>query len=73
MIRPHPDVWRSLMSDDGLVCPKCGQQMQVGYLGRMTAWVEGRIPWVWWLNPKNSRPVAAYRCVSCGFLEWYAK
>lgn len=68
------------MVDNAIVCSKCSQQMQEGYLvdeTRVARWHEGVPPrWfgmslVGWA--KKQLPITTYRCSSCGYLESYAK
>jgi predicted nucleic-acid-binding Zn-ribbon protein len=78
--------WRNGM--DKIKCPKCESMMEEGlFLDRIArsvyavgSWLEG-VPeqsWfsVWWsgLKIKGRRrlPITAYRCVTCGYVEFYA-
>ena len=65
-------------------CPKCQSRMQEGftldntYGGRaVSSWIEGapqRSIWVGVkLEGRTPIEIATYRCLSCGFLESYAK
>ena len=66
-------------------CPKCGkQQMEVGFVIDHThgsiipgTWVDGvPIKSVWTglkLKGRRRIPMTAYRCVRCGFVEFYAR
>jgi hypothetical protein len=68
----------------GLVCPKCGETMQEGYLidyshgnAKVGRWVEGPpvAGILWEVDPTGSTEwkVATFRCRGCGFLESYAR
>ncbi len=54
------------MSDDKK-CPKCGGEMEVGYLHNAPYWRHGRssIGFGW-----DGR-VFAYKCKNCGYVEFY--
>ena len=65
------------------LCPKCGSEMEIGFLldsthanFLQTLWVKG-LPERSFLRTakikgKVKRGVESYRCLSCGFLESYA-
>jgi predicted nucleic-acid-binding Zn-ribbon protein len=65
------------------VCPKCGGQMEEGFIidythgaPTVSSWVQGP-PQKGWLGGakswgKERREVRTFRCVGCGFLESYA-
>jgi predicted nucleic-acid-binding Zn-ribbon protein len=65
------------------VCPKCKSQMSEGFILDqgyrlfVSQWVEGPPEKGSWLGMKltNKRMIntTTYRCVSCGYLESYAK
>ena len=64
-------------------CPKCGGVMQEGFVldagygvNFVSRWMPGR-PQNSWLTgikvpAKDQRPISAYRCDRCGYLESYA-
>jgi hypothetical protein len=64
-------------------CPKCGNEMQQGFVldnthgGRVVSqWVPGAPRESFWLGtkvPDDHLPIGTYRCSSCGFLESYAR
>lgn len=71
------------MAQSEITCPKCKKEMQEGFaidnshahliVGR---WIEGRPESGWLglkLRGKKWLPIATYRCLSCGYLERYAK
>ena len=68
--------------NSALDCRRCGGALEPGYVIERTspyqdteAWVEGE-PETNWLGKKfNDRrviPVASYRCITCGQLEFFA-
>lgn len=72
-----------MMGQSELACPKCKHQMQEGFLldrgdapARVAAWMEGPPEYGWlglkWVRRKRL-PITAYRCLSCGYLEAYAR
>ena len=71
-------------SKQDLRCPKCGSEMEIGYLLDHahvnlvpTLWIKGVLERsFWWLakiRGKTKRMVVSYRCVDCGFLESYGE
>lgn len=74
---------------EGLVCAKCGSKMETGWLSDnseyarcQSTWVSGdveRAPALLGLvkpitlKDKTMRLVVAYRCIKCGYLEFYAR
>ena len=67
-----------------MTCPKCRQEMVQGWVMDVT--YGGRVPQQWapgaprqsfWTGTKRPDaplvPVAAFRCPSCGLLEFYAR
>jgi predicted RNA-binding Zn-ribbon protein involved in translation (DUF1610 family) len=71
-------------NDPGRKCPKCGGDMEVGYLrdrshgatSRAAEWAEGVPESTWFGTLKVGATVRyqveAFRCEKCGFLEQYA-
>ncbi|MEW5940551.1 MAG: hypothetical protein AB1750_12855, partial [Chloroflexota bacterium] len=69
-----------------LVCSECGGEMkkgfvvetagQIGYPNDASYWLEGWIEKDWLGNLKTDNKekfyIAAYRCIRCGFLKFYA-
>ena len=64
-------------------CPKCGSQMEIGFLLDNSyanlvpsLWIKGLPERAFWrlinIRGKTKRFVASYRCVDCGLLESYA-
>ncbi len=65
-------------------CPKCGQQMEEGFILLElsftnyvpSVWVEGAPEPSFWtitkVKNKTKRRTVTYRCVGCGYLESYA-
>jgi uncharacterized Zn finger protein len=48
-------------------CPKCGGEMEVGYLFNAPYWTRGRSRWsIGW----DGR-VFLYKCKNCGYVEFY--
>lgn len=71
------------MGQSEQACPKCKHQMQDGFLldrgdgaAQVAAWVEGPHEYGWlglkWVRRKRLL-ITAYRCLSCGYLEAYAR
>jgi predicted nucleic-acid-binding Zn-ribbon protein len=69
---------------DALKCPKCQNQMEDGFLLDQqgydaqytnSLWVEGPVKkkFIGGIETKVRRPILAYRCTNCGYLEMYAK
>jgi predicted nucleic-acid-binding Zn-ribbon protein len=67
-----------------LKCPKCQNGMEDGFLLDQqgynsqytnTQWVEGPVKkkFLGGIETKVRRPILAFRCTSCGYLELYAK
>jgi Zn ribbon nucleic-acid-binding protein len=69
-----------------LKCPKCQNQMELGFLLENqgytanqtdTKWVQGPVIKMHFpftdIETKVQRRVEAYRCVNCGYLELYAR
>ena len=66
-------------------CPKCGGEMEQGfvmdfgdkYLRKVSSWAKGSPRLNWIDNTKVPEegliPIGAFRCSSCGFLEYYAR
>ncbi len=72
------------MKDSRHQCPKCGGEMEAGFIidhtdyasARVETWVEGKPAKSFWTGVKmKDRPqlgVTTYRCHKCGYLESYA-
>ena len=70
-----------------LVCPKCGNAMELGFVIDHTdqadsgsaapEWAEGTVQRSLWtgvkIRGKERHPVQTFRCVRCGYLESYAR
>ncbi len=66
-------------------CPKCGGQMVRGYIPDyargsvlVPGWRQGRpqksfLARVMGLGPPPGIPIGAFRCSTCGFLEFYSR
>ena len=71
------------MSATSSVCVKCQGRMAQGFVVDLThgganvsSWVEGAAQKAWYGTkaPEEKKlPVGAYRCSTCGFLEFYAR
>jgi hypothetical protein len=74
------------MANGASDCPKCGAEMEQGFLldymyGKrnrtQSVWVEGPAATSIWtgvkLGGRRRINVSGLRCTSCGFLEFYAK
>jgi uncharacterized Zn finger protein len=48
-------------------CPKCGGEMEVGYLFNAPYWTRGRSRWSFGWDGR----VFAYKCKNCGYVEFY--
>ena len=71
------------MSTNRNPCPKCGNQMEEGFILEQSVgsyvpsiWVQGPPEPSFWTSTqvkgKTMRLVVTYRCEGCGFLESYA-
>jgi hypothetical protein len=71
------------MSESNTNCPKCGAELEEGYIVDRTSkatlasdWVEGEPVKSFWtgtkISDKRKYRVRSLRCVRCGFLESYA-
>jgi predicted nucleic-acid-binding Zn-ribbon protein len=49
-------------------CPKCGGEMEVGFLRNAPYWTHGRSVW---LSIGWDGRVFAYKCRNCGYVEFY--
>ncbi len=70
--------------DQDLKCPKCQGEMVQGFIPDsgsanakyVSSWVEGQPKRSWFEYTKvpvgGGTPIAAFRCKSCGYLEFYA-
>jgi hypothetical protein len=72
------------MSSNELQCPKCNGQMEEGFVMDRTyggvepsTWIEGAPSRSIWtgvkIKDKQGFSVATFRCVTCGYLESYAR
>jgi predicted nucleic-acid-binding Zn-ribbon protein len=50
-------------------CPKCGGNLEIGYLPGAFSWSAGRSLW----SIRRSSRIFAYRCENCGYVEFYAE
>jgi predicted nucleic-acid-binding Zn-ribbon protein len=50
-------------------CPKCGKEMEIGYLPGAFSWSAGRSLW----SIKNPLKILAYRCKNCSYVEFYTE
>ena len=50
-------------------CPKCGGNLEIGYLPGAFSWSAGESLW----NIKKPSRIFAYRCENCGYVEFYAE
>ena len=48
-------------------CPKCGGEMEVGFLNNAPYWRNGRSHWGFGRDGK----VFGYKCRNCGYIEFY--
>jgi hypothetical protein len=71
------------MNTGSLFCPKCDGKMAQGFLTDnshgeifISAWFEGKPEKSFWTRTKKPKkpgiPIGAFRCRSCGFLEFYS-
>lgn len=79
------EVTPNAPSDDAILkCQKCQHEMEAGFLPDNRGGKYIVIVGLWALGPPRTqfggnivsdvyRPVTAYRCKNCGFLEMYAK
>lgn len=72
------------MAHPPLNCPKCGKEMQAGFVPDHSdaivlerRWFEGKFETRWLgtrlRSNKPSLPITTYRCSACGYLESYAR
>ena len=73
------------MNVNDLKCPRCGSQMEPGFVmdredhsvQAVAKWVEGAPERSFWSGLKTTGretfPVISYRCEKCGYLEAYAR
>lgn len=50
-------------------CPKCGGEMDVGFLPGSPWWGRGESLWSF----ESPTRIFAYRCKKCGYVEFYAR
>lgn len=50
-------------------CPKCGGDMEVGYLNNASRWIRGRSL----LAIRTEGRIFAYKCQNCGYAELWGK
>ena len=50
-------------------CPKCGGNMEIGYLPGAFSWSAGASLW----SIKKPLRIFAYRCENCGYVEFYTE
>ena len=48
-------------------CPKCGGEMEVGYLPGAWNWYYGRSLW----SMQRIKRIFGYACKKCGYVEFY--
>ena len=71
------------MTDNQLQCPKCRGEMVQGFVpdyshgaALVGGWHEGQPKKSFWTGTKapwsEGVPIGAFRCQTCGFLEFYA-
>jgi DNA-directed RNA polymerase subunit RPC12/RpoP len=70
--------------DAGIECSKCAGRMEEGFIPdyghfeivRTARWVEGKPEKSFWtgtkIGGKREINISAYRCTSCGYMEFYA-
>jgi hypothetical protein len=66
--------------DQDLKCPKCQSEMAQGFIpdrAVVSSWVEGKpekayVGYLKNVPPAGGIPIGAFRCASCGYLEFYA-
>jgi hypothetical protein len=72
------------MADESIECPKCGGEMERGFIADQTyggvlpsKWIEGAPESSFWTGVKTRGKVdvevSTYRCAECGYLESYAR
>lgn len=65
-------------------CAKCGRSMEEGFVvdsadggaSSVAAWHRGTPDRRWWglkIRKAERRDITAWRCISCGFIEHYAR
>jgi predicted nucleic-acid-binding Zn-ribbon protein len=58
-----------LSLNDVKKCPKCGEEMETGYLPGAFSWSAGTSLW----SLKNPLKIFAYRCKNCSYVEFYTE
>jgi predicted nucleic-acid-binding Zn-ribbon protein len=48
-------------------CPKCGEEMEQGYLPGAFSWSAGKSLW----RIRKPRRIFGYGCKNCGYVEFY--
>ena len=71
------------MTDSISPCPKCGGQLEAGYLpdasyvaqaiGRWASGSPAKSAWTGTKVAKQTVPLCAFRCTGCGYVELYAR
>jgi predicted nucleic-acid-binding Zn-ribbon protein len=72
-----------IMPDVFIVCPKCDATMERGFIldvtdagKRVSEWVNGAPEYGFFgglkIEDREQHEVTAYRCVRCGYIEFYA-
>jgi predicted nucleic-acid-binding Zn-ribbon protein len=49
-------------------CPKCGGEMEIGYLSRAPFWLRGKSMYKFGVNPPR---IYGFACKNCGYVEFY--
>jgi hypothetical protein len=83
--KAQQDATPAAPSDDALLkCPKCQNEMESGFLPDNQGYNSIVVVGDWALGPPRKqfggnivsdvhRPITAFRCKNCGFIEMYAK
>jgi len=48
-------------------CPKCGREMEIGYLPGAWSWSAGKSLW----RIRKPKRIFGYGCKNCGYVEFY--
>ena len=56
-----------MSENDGGKCPKCGGEMEIGYLPGAWSWSAGKSLW----SIRHPKRIFGYGCKNCGYVEFH--